>query len=126
MSQIAASLELHSDIITHNSDPDALAASLDAVASLRSAIACCKGLRAHGTLAPSLERIIHFVAEACTQGFPGPAPDFDVAWRLLTTAIACGLELLEICSPEETLSSACWAHHLNIWAKSLDVLKAKP
>lgn len=125
MSRAAASLELRSEIITSNSDPDALAASLDAVAGLRSAIEGCKGLHAFVPLASAVQRIIEFVAEACAKGLPGPTEEFETAWQLMTTAIACGLELVEIGSPEETLSSSFWITPLSILALSLDALKAQ-
>jgi len=66
----AASLELHSEVIASHADPDALGASLQAVASFRSAIAGCTGLQARVPLASTFEYIIDFAAEGLRAGAP--------------------------------------------------------
>jgi len=117
----AASLELHAS----HADPDALGASLQAVASVRSATAGCTGVQARVPLASTFEYIIDFAAEACAQGLPESFDDSDAVWRLVATSITCGLELVEICSTEDTISSESWTNSLHIWAATLDTLKAQ-
>ncbi len=125
MSRRAASLELRSEVVATGSDPDSLAASLEAVAGLRTAIAACKGLRAREPLASAVERIISFLCDICAQGFPEPDDNAEAAWRLMTSAISCGYELVEIGSPDETASSEHWKTPLNILCHTMDVLKAQ-
>lgn len=120
----AASLKLHIEVIASQADPDALCATLQAVASFRAAIAGCTGLQARVPLASTFECIIDFAAEACAQGLPESCDDSDAVWRLVATAITCGLELVEICSTEDTISSKSWIKSLHILAATLDTLKA--
>lgn len=124
MSRAAASLQLDSEAVT-DSDPDAVAASLEAVASLRGTIDSCKGLQAREPLASAVERIITFVSTTCSKGLPEATCNSEAVWRLLTTSIACGFELVELGSPEENASSEFWSFPLRILADTLVVLKAQ-
>lgn len=125
MSLAAANLELRSELVSSNVDPDALGTSLEAVARLRSAIEGCKGLHALQSLASPVQRILEFVTEACSQGLPEVTEASEAAWQLLEASIACGFELVEIGSPEETASSDFWSTPLSILGSTLDALKAE-
>ena len=126
MSRAAASLELHSQVVTSLDHQDALASSLEAVATLRSTIEGCDGLSGQVSLRSTIERIIHFVASACADGLPVPTVDSEPAWQLLATSISCGMELAEINTPEETTSSEMVTIPLSILSSTVGVLKAQP
>jgi hypothetical protein len=125
MSRAAASLELHSETVIDNSDPDAVAISLEAVASLRNTISNCKGLQANEPLASTVQRIITFVADAFAEGLPEATDDSEALWQLMATSIACGFELVELGSPEVKASPDIWSTPLRMLAATLDVLKAQ-
>jgi len=66
MSLAAASLELRSEIVSSNVDPDAVGTWLEAAASLRSAIDGGKRLHACQSLASPVQRILEFVTGLLT------------------------------------------------------------
>ena len=125
LSMEAANLELRSEVIAKNADPDALGISLEEVASLRSAIAGRRGLQLLLPMASTMEHIIKFITTAFADGLPEPTEDSHAAWRLLATSIACGFELGEICPPAETIALKSWTNTLHICAATLDTLKAQ-
>lgn len=123
--QEAASLELQSMDATCTSNPDELAASLDAVANLRSAITHCRGLQVQQPLATPTERLVSLVAEAGTQGLREPTPDYDAAWRLMTTCVTCSMALVKILYPPHNILSLFWSTPLNTLAQTLGMLQAR-
>lgn len=125
MSRAAASLELPSTLITSLGNPDALVTSLEAVTTLRAAVASCAGLVAREPLSSTISRIIAFVAEAFEEGLPEPTEASDAAWRLASISIACGFELVEINFPDKKFLSTFWTIPLNVLSATLATLKAQ-
>ena len=125
MTRAAASLDLHSQTVTYPGLSDAIRSSLDAVASLRSALAGCRGLQACDSLATTVDNIISFVAGELRKGLPKPPAHCEAAWQLMIQSITCGFELVAISSPEDGAKSDGWTTQLSILAETLDALKAQ-
>ena len=125
MTRAAASLDLHSQTVTYPGLSDAIRSLLDAVASLRSALAGCRGLQACDSLATTVDNIILFVAGAFRKGLRKPPAHCEAAWQLMIQSITCCFELVAISSPEDGAKSDVWTTQLSILAEILDALKAQ-
>ena len=115
MTRAAASRDLHSQIVTYPWISEAIRSSLYAVASLRGALAGCRGLQAVDSLATTVDNIISFVAGAFRKGLPKPPAHSEVAWALMIESISCGFELVAISSPEDSVKSDVWTAQLSIF-----------